>query len=136
MPQMATLPRLMQPGPSQSIDPDIFADTNDGISGNLDIMEMQGLHSSLSKTEGTLSYQLLFGRDERGRISISGNYHTELEMLCQRCLGAMRVPIQKSINVAVVANDEDAVNLPRRVEPLVLVERKLSLVRFLKMSYC
>jgi DUF177 domain-containing protein len=127
---VAKLARLMQPGPPQFIDPTRLAETRDGISGYLDIGGMLRLHELLSKKEGSVGFELRFDKDERNRIRISGEYSTSLCMECQRCLQAVEVEIAGLINVALLAHEDEAANLPKEVDPLILKGRELSLQMF------
>ncbi|MBT7950032.1 MAG: hypothetical protein HN764_00260 [Gammaproteobacteria bacterium] len=127
---MAKLPRLMEQGPPQFVDPKRLAENRDEISGILDIAGMQRLEGLLSKNTGSVSFELLFNRDEHGRICVSGNYKTELCMQCQRCLLPVDVKIDKDVNVTLVADEEEATRVSRDIEPLVLTDKKLSLLMF------
>ena len=127
---VAKLPRLMQSGPSQFIDPARLADTRDNISGVLSFKDMQRLQELLSENTGSIRYELQFVKDEQDRISISGEYSGTVIMECQRCLQPVDVEITRAVNVAVVADENEAKSLPRKVEPLIVSGRKLSLPIF------
>jgi uncharacterized protein len=51
-------------------------------------------------------------------VSIRG----EVEVTCQRCLGAMRQPVETTSRVAAVWSDDEARHLPKSLEPLVTGE--------------
>lgn len=129
-PCVAKLPRLMQAGLPQFIDPARFADNKEDISGTLPIDSMQRLHELLSRKTGLVQFELHFDRDERRRVRLSGQYSASLHMQCQRCLQPLAVNIAGTINVALLADDEEAAMLPREVEPLILTGRELSLPIF------
>ncbi len=127
---MAKLPRLMEQGPPQFVDPKRLAENRDEISGTLDIAEMQRLKGLLSKNTGSVSFELQFDRDGHGRVHVSGHYKTDLCMQCQRCLLPVEVKIDKDVNVTLVADEEEAGKVSRDIEPLVLTDKKLSLLMF------
>ena len=114
---MAKLPRLMEQGPPQFVDPKRLAENRDEISGILDIAGMQRLEGLLSKNTGSVSFELVFNRDVHGRICVSGNYKTELCMQCQRCLLPVDLKIDKDVNVTLVADEEEATRVSRDIEP-------------------
>ncbi len=127
---VAKLPGLMQQGPPHFVDPTRLADTRDNISGVLDIDEMSRLHGLLSKNKGLVEFKLYFEKDTRDRINISGQFHTKLWMQCQRCLQPVEVDIEREIKVVMVADEAEAAQLSREMEPLVQTGRKLSLLMF------
>lgn len=129
-PCVAKLPRLMQAGLPQFIDPERFADKREDLSGVLPIDSMQRLHELLSKKTGSVQFELHFDKDKQGRIHISGQYNASLNMNCQRCLRSLEVDICGLFNVVLVTDEDEAAKLPRDVEPLILTERKLSLPIF------
>lgn len=127
---VAKLPRLMQSGPSQIIDPVRLADTRDNISGVLNLDGMQRVQEYLSTNTGSIRYKLQFDKDGQNRILISGEYSSTVIMECQRCLQPVDIEITRAVNVAVVADENEAKSLPRNVEPLIVSGRKLSLPMF------
>jgi len=127
---VAKLPRLMEQGPPQFVDPKRLAENRDEISGTLDIAGMQRLKGLLSKNAGSVSFELQFGKDGNGRIHVSGNYKTALWMQCQRCLLPVEVSVEGDVRVTLVADEDEAAKISRDVEPLVFSAKKLSLVTF------
>jgi uncharacterized protein len=127
---VAKLPRLMQQGPPQYVDPKRLARNRDDISGTLDIADMQRLSELLESQSGSVRFELQFDNDVHNRIRIVGKYDTELSMQCHRCLRPVAVNIARAINVTLVTNEDEVAKLSRDVEPLVLADRELSLVVF------
>jgi uncharacterized protein len=120
----------MEQGPPQFVDPKRLAKNKDGISGSFDIARMQGLCEILSGDTGSIRFELNFDTDENGRVHVSGEYSTELVMQCQRCLKPMQVAIGRNINVTLVADEAEATELSREVEPLLVSGKEISLVSF------
>ncbi len=130
LPCVAKLPRLMQTGPPQFFDPARLAESREEISGVLDINGMQGLHGLLCNDAASIQFELHFDKDEQNRIRISGRYSTSLSMECRRCLQPVGVDIAGSVNVVLLASEDEVAELPRKLEPLIMTGRKLSLHRF------
>ncbi len=120
----------MQSGPSQFIDPGCLADTQDDISGTISIEGMRRLQELLSSNIGLIQYKLLFDKDEQGRIRLSGGYRVTLGMECQRCLQQVDVDIDRSVDVVLLADENEAKTLPGEIEPLIVSAGKLSLQAF------
>ena len=91
---MAKLPRLMQAGLPQSIDPAHFADTGESISGELSVKDMVRVRDLLNDRDARIFFRLEFTRDAQQRVSIGGDFTSRVEMLCQRCLQPVQVDLE------------------------------------------
>ena len=60
--------------------------------------------------------------DESGIRRIDGAVHTEVSVLCQRCLQPMPLAIDSSFAVGVVWSDDEAARLPKYLEPYIVDE--------------
>ena len=129
---MAKLARLMQSCPPQYIDPELLADSGEGVSGALPVAGMQRLRDLLSRTTGSVRFSLQFSRDARRRIRVCGHFSTTLGMCCQRCLEVMDVGIAGDIAVTLVADEAEAKRLPREEEPMVVSTKLVDLALFLE----
>ncbi len=124
---MAKLARLMQAGPPQRIDPARFADKKERLFGELDVIELSRLDGLLQSKDGKISFELSFDRDEHRRVSISGGFTCILTMRCQRCLLPLNVNVEHSIDIVLIADEDEAKKLPRRQEGLLFTDKMLSL---------
>jgi len=57
-----------------------------------------------------------------GSKRIDGEVHTEVTVLCQRCMQPMRLPIDSTFAVAAVWSDDEASRLPKYLEPYIVGE--------------
>ena len=124
---MAKLPRLMQAGLPQSIDPAHFADTGESISGDLSIKGMERIEELLSDKEARVSFRLEFERDARQRINIRGDFCSTLGMLCQRCLQPVQVDVEHKIATVLITDEAEAATLPKNREGFLLRGKRLAL---------
>jgi uncharacterized protein len=60
--------------------------------------------------------------DEAGTKRIDGEVHADVSVLCQRCLQRMKLPIDSTFSVGVVWSDDEAVRLPKYLEPYIVGE--------------
>jgi len=70
---------------------------------------------------------LSFSRDEQNLRVITGTLHCDLRVKCQRCLSPVWQKIASDICLAVVFSDEQAKNLPKHYEPLLLENDEVNL---------
>ena len=121
------LPRLMQAGPPQLIDPARFADKNERIVGDLKVVDLRGLADLVEAKDEKITFELNFDRDQNRRITIAGGFSSELTMRCQRCLLPLKVKVEHVINIALIADEDEAKTLPRCQEGFVITDKTLSL---------
>lgn len=114
------------------IDPGKFADSGERLEGRLPIRELVQLNDLVAKPDGTVSFSLLFGRNDRGNVVISGDLSGELTVICQRCLNPMPLQINSRIHVGVVDEPEQMAALPEDLEPVITEDRKVALVRLIE----
>jgi len=70
---------------------------------------------------------LSFNQDEQNLRVITGTLHCDLRVECQRCLNPVWQTILSDICLAVVFSDEQAKNLPKYYEPLLLENDEVDL---------
>jgi uncharacterized protein len=109
----------MPPRLPQFIEPAKLADEAEAITGKLDIDGMQRLQAIVSEPRAEVEFRLIFARDERGFIIISGEYATVLTLRCQRCLEPLRVSLEKTIRIGWVTGVDDIKLLPADLEPVL-----------------
>jgi uncharacterized protein len=76
--------------------------------------------SSLAVAEGLVDVDLRFGIDELGVHFMSGRLHAELAVICQRCMEAMRLPVEAEVSLGLARSDSEAERLPENYEPLLV----------------
>jgi uncharacterized protein len=99
------------------------------VSGSLRPADMPRFRALLAGEEGSVRAELEFGRDEEGRSLVRVKIDADVEVSCQRCLQPMRRRVESDSTLAIVWTDEQAGQLPRNLEPLVVAEQDVDLWR-------
>lgn len=99
-----------------------LAATATQLEGDVELAAFPRVCDVTRDRSGQLDYRLVFGIDGDGLVTIEGQLRTEVALLCQRCLQIMPYPIQSTFSLGVVASDEQANQLPSRLEPLILAD--------------
>lgn len=124
-PLMASaLPRLIAPAR--------LAEARGQLEGKLPLRGMTRLCELLGDARGEVSLRLAFDRDEQGFVRAVGSCEAELELVCQRCLGAFAVKQACEIRVGVVFNSAEINELPGALEPLLLEQETIALSEFIE----
>lgn len=109
------------------IEPLWLAESGRSLSGHLPVRGLRRLAESLSGTDGEVEVSMDFGVDEQGRPRLLGNLFVEVEVLCQRCLEIMRLPLRLDLLLGLVTSDAEGADLPENMEPLVVSGKPMSL---------
>jgi uncharacterized protein len=102
------------------IEPVGLADVGRSFRGKVPIADLSRLSPVLFSTHGELDVQLEFGLDERRIRAVKGSIEGCLELVCQRCLGALRFPLELRIRLGVVSDEAEIRRLPEGYEPLLV----------------
>lgn len=129
---IAKLARLMSPDLPQYIEPARLADASEVLSGTLDTDDMPRLRAALNEPVAEIRFRLQFDRDERGFITISGEFSTDLVLRCQRCLEALAMSLEKTIGIGWAADRDALQRVPDDLEPLPADEPRIALARLLE----
>ena len=92
------------------------------VCGAGDPQQLPRFRALLAEDSGTIAADLAFSRDEENRFVIRVSVSAEVQVVCQRCLQPMPLALAADNTLAVVWNDEQARQLPRSLEPLILGE--------------
>lgn len=74
----------------------------------------------LASQEGEVKAQLSFSKDDADRYLVRVVVAAEVAVICQRCLQPMQEQVESDNTLAIVWNDEQAVALPKALEPLLV----------------
>lgn len=88
---------------------------------------MARLAPSLCSTQGVVDFELAFNVDMEGIRCIHGSLSTQLDVVCQRCLKPMKLPLEAKVALGVVVSMQEAERLPSAYEPLVVGAEPVSL---------
>ena len=94
--------------------------------GELPLRGMRRLGALIVGREQNLQVELQFGVDGQGVHFVAGHLAADIEMICQRCMANMRVPLAVDFRLGLVLADSQAEALPQEYEPLVIPEGTLS----------
>lgn len=97
------------------------------VRGRLRPAELPRFRALLAGEEGTVRAELSFSRDEEGRSLVQVVIDADVEVSCQRCLQPMARRVQSDSTLAIVWTDEQARQLPRNLEPLVVADQDADL---------
>ncbi len=113
-PSKHVLPRL--------IDPRKFAQQGLILNGTVPLAELSRLVEVASSSEADIDVSLQFDIDDQRHKLITGSAKGVLQVACQRCLNTVDVPLEATLNVAIVWDEDRAKQLPRYFDPLILGE--------------
>lgn len=97
------------------------------VSGAVGLTDLPRVAAQLHTVEGKAQAELVFDVDEQARRTIKGRIQASLQLVCQRCLESITVTVQPELSLALVWNDEQAGNLPRWLDPVLMEEPELDL---------
>ncbi|MFQ5642366.1 MAG: YceD family protein [Thiogranum sp.] len=103
----------------ERIEPVGLADAGRSFRGEVPVSELMRLGPSLSSTDGALRAELEFRRDERRIRILAGHIEGSVELVCQRCLKALRFPLEIDFRLGIVADNDEIDRLPDGYEPIL-----------------
>ena len=101
------------------IEPVGLADVGRSFRGEVPVSELTRLAPLLASQEGVLNVRLEFGLDERRIRTLKGSIEGGVDLVCQRCLGALRFPLDLRICLGIVTSEAESERLPRGYDPLL-----------------
>lgn len=102
------------------IEPLGLADVGRSFRGEVPVSKLSRLMPSLSSGHGVLRVELDFRLDERRIRTLKGTIKGSVSLVCQRCLKALRYPIDLSFCLGIVTSETDIDRLPEGYEPLLV----------------
>lgn len=122
---------MPNPMPEQSLPRSVdalkFCQQGVRVSGLLPVKELPRLSAELQANDGSVLADLVFGIDEQARKTMHGHLAGVLTMLCQRCLDEIPVHVMTDVAWALVWNDQQAAQLPRTLDPVLIEGQELDL---------
>ena len=116
----------MPGGASKLRDVRKLADARATLDLDIPVAELPGLPGELICGSGQLHAHVQFGR-EQGFMVAQVALRGQLELICQRCMGPMPLPIESSSPVLLVESEADAEAAPVEWETYLAAEGRLSL---------
>jgi len=115
-----------------SIDALKFCQQGVQVSGFLPLARLQRLSQQLYVAEGDARAALAFGVDQQSRKTVSGQLEAVLPLVCQRCLERIDIPVAAELSLVLVWNDDQAAQLPRTLDPVVMDGEDLDLLEIVE----
>lgn len=109
------------------VDPFRFANNAICLQGPLYIKDMQRLVSGLYTSDGAIRVSMEFGVDRQGIHFLRGQITACLTLQCQRCLEPFSQEIESSFLSGVVRSAEEANQLPKGYDQLIVKEGMLAI---------
>lgn len=109
------------------IDPRKLAEREVRFDSVVLVKDLPNLVDCLALPDGELKVDLQFGKDEQHLRTIVGSAKGCVHMACQRCLDSVEVEVEATFNLAIALTEEQAKQLPRRYDPLILEEEEIEL---------
>lgn len=117
------IPRLMQTlRLPEKIDPWRMAAEYGCLKGQLALTALPRLTEVLGRADGEVVVALSAGLDAQGIRFITGNLQTDLEWICQRCLGPLQLLLNIAVNLGLARDEAAADQLPAEYDPLLVPE--------------
>lgn len=104
------------------------------LTGDAPIDQMKRLADLLASSQGKVSVELEFTRNDTGLPIITGRIHASLDVICQRCLQSVDYKLESSVYVVLVKNDEQAERVQEGFESWLVDEEseKMRLLDFIE----
>ena len=115
----------MPGGASKLRDVRKLADARATLDLDIPVAELPGLPGELVCGSGQVHAHLQFGR-EQGFMVAQVALRAQLELICQRCMGPMPMPIETSSPVLLIESEADAEAAPVEWETYLAAEGRLS----------
>ncbi|HRD64723.1 MAG TPA: YceD family protein [Candidatus Competibacter sp.] len=91
------------------------------LEGELMLAAMLRL-AALNRADGKVTVSLMAGLDDQGVHFVKGKLRTEIELVCQRCLGPLQLPLDVTVSLGLIRVEAEADRLPGEYEPLLVPE--------------
>jgi len=96
------------------------------LAGTLRPLDLQRFLPLIAEPDGNISVEMVFSRDEEHRYLLNLAIEAEITVICQRCLDSMLTHLSSASTLAVVWTDEEAAQLPKHLDPLIVNESTFS----------
>ncbi len=104
------------------VDPFRLATRGEHLQGTIPLKQMKRLVSMLESDAGSVAIDIAFSIDLNRVPLMSGKVETELQQLCQRCMGAMTTSVNFEFELALVRSEAEMEMLPEGYEATLVEE--------------
>ena len=95
-----------------------YADAGFALVGDVAFKRMPRLSGMIANRDGAAVIDLRFGIDEQGLRHVYGRIDSEVELICQRCLQPLLLPVAIEVRLGIVESEQAAERLPAHYDPL------------------
>jgi uncharacterized protein len=88
-------------------------------------------YSLMGRSGGNVEFRLDFAYDEQGQAAVEGEVHSQINLVCQRCLEEVSHALVARIDLAIVASEEQASEMVN-LESIVVSDDSVTLVDLLE----
>ena len=114
------LARAMNAALPESVDAWRMVQARRSFQGSVALASMPRLKGSLCSTDGAVTYDIEFGRDELGVANVRVKADAGLPLMCQRSLEAFVLPVKVDATLGLIVSESEEAGLPPGYEPLLL----------------
>jgi len=108
-------------------DPRKYASHEQALEGYLPLNKFKELCAILASNEGNAFIHLDFRVDEDRRYIATGSLTAQVQVVCQRCMGAVNHDLALDLLLAFVYDEDHAKNLPDDYDPVVMTDGEVIL---------
>ncbi len=114
------------------VDPRKLADRGVTLEGEVPLVDLLRLCEPLASSQGMVHAKFVFERDERNAVVFHSELEVEVEMVCQRCLEPVALPIRSACDYAVVREGANTQAVPKGYDVLELGEDPMDLLALIE----
>ena len=103
-------------------DPRKYANHESAFEGSLPLNKFKELCAILASDEGDVFIHLDFRVDEDRRYIATGSLTAQVQVVCQRCMGAVPHDLALDLSLAFVYDEDHAKNIPNSYDPVVMTD--------------
>lgn len=108
-------------------DPRKYASYEQAFEGYVPLNEFKELCAILASDEGNAFIHLDFRVDEDRRYIATGSLTAQVQVVCQRCMGAVSHDLALDLSLGFVYDEDHAKNLPNNYDPVVMTDGEVIL---------
>ncbi len=97
------------------------------LAGLVALRELTHVSEVVLDNNAAATVSLSFGLDEQKKKVLMGTVQVDVELVCQRCLTGVTVPVTCDIALGIVWTEEQAQNLPKTLDPWIVGEELVDL---------
>lgn len=102
------------------------------LEGEYEVGSFSKISDLLTDTNGVMSVDMSFFKNESGLPSIKGRVTGELSLVCQRCLEPVSIAVDNLIELVLVSSDEQAAKLQGGYETYLVEDGRIILQDFVE----